>query len=213
MDACFLVAFSMRTRFHRENSVAIFNTRDSATSLLRSAKHMRSAVWLKRVSVNFSVQICYRDSFHRTKIQQFPQVVLWRISLKMAENGEHTGPNGQVQVHFTTNSPDIELPEDKRQLLVPTSMRLSNSSTHLGMLTRYRCSQICPLTNSQFRVYARHLVARSLRLPHQRPIPAYNDRRIPYFEWTLFRNDVESTICAKFDSASIWDELRAWWLG
>jgi ribosome biogenesis protein YTM1 len=28
---------------------------------------------------------------------------------------------GQVQVHFTTNSPDIELPEGKRQLLVPTS--------------------------------------------------------------------------------------------
>jgi ribosome biogenesis protein YTM1 len=28
---------------------------------------------------------------------------------------------GQVQVHFITNSPDIELPEGKRQLLVPTS--------------------------------------------------------------------------------------------
>ena len=28
---------------------------------------------------------------------------------------------GQVQVYFTTNFPDIELPEAKRQLLVPTS--------------------------------------------------------------------------------------------
>ena len=28
---------------------------------------------------------------------------------------------GNVQVHFATNSPDIELPEGKRQLLVPTS--------------------------------------------------------------------------------------------
>lgn len=28
---------------------------------------------------------------------------------------------GQVQVYFTTTSPDIELPEGKQQLLVPTS--------------------------------------------------------------------------------------------
>lgn len=28
---------------------------------------------------------------------------------------------GQVQVHFSTTSPDIELPEGKQQLLVPTS--------------------------------------------------------------------------------------------
>ncbi|KAE8442628.1 ribosome bioproteinsis protein ytm1 [Mollisiaceae sp. DMI_Dod_QoI] len=30
---------------------------------------------------------------------------------------------GQVQVHFTTNSPDVELPEGRRQLLVPTNVR------------------------------------------------------------------------------------------
>ncbi|RDL41374.1 Ribosome biogenesis protein YTM1 [Venustampulla echinocandica] len=30
---------------------------------------------------------------------------------------------GQVQVYFTTTSPDIELPEEKRQLRVPTSVR------------------------------------------------------------------------------------------
>lgn len=34
---------------------------------------------------------------------------------------------GQVQVHFITNSPDIELPEEKRQLLVPTG----NAEPHL----------------------------------------------------------------------------------
>lgn len=30
--------------------------------------------------------------------------------------------HGQVQVYFTTNSEDIELPEEKRQLRVPTGM-------------------------------------------------------------------------------------------
>jgi len=34
---------------------------------------------------------------------------------------EGAGRQGQVQVHLITNAPDIELPEDKRQLLVPTS--------------------------------------------------------------------------------------------
>ena len=34
---------------------------------------------------------------------------------------EGAGRKGQVQVHFITNAPDIELPEGKRQLLVPTS--------------------------------------------------------------------------------------------
>ncbi|EPE32848.1 WD40 repeat-like protein [Glarea lozoyensis ATCC 20868] len=31
--------------------------------------------------------------------------------------------HGQVQVYFSTNSPDIELPEEKRQLRVPTDVR------------------------------------------------------------------------------------------
>ena len=34
---------------------------------------------------------------------------------------EGAGRQGQVQVYFITNAPDIELPEEKRQLLVPTS--------------------------------------------------------------------------------------------
>jgi ribosome biogenesis protein YTM1 len=39
----------------------------------------------------------------------------------MADAGASSSRQGQVQVHFITNSPDIELPEGKRQLLVPTS--------------------------------------------------------------------------------------------
>lgn len=36
---------------------------------------------------------------------------------------ENDGQQGQVQVqvHFVTDEADIELPEEKRQLLVPTS--------------------------------------------------------------------------------------------
>jgi hypothetical protein len=40
-------------------------------------------------------------------------------AVKMDSQSVQNGP-GQVQVLFTTNFPDIELPEGKRQLLVPT---------------------------------------------------------------------------------------------
>ncbi|KAL3418207.1 WD domain-containing protein [Phlyctema vagabunda] len=36
---------------------------------------------------------------------------------------QDVGRQGQVQVHFITDSPDIELPEGKRQLLVPTNVK------------------------------------------------------------------------------------------
>ncbi|TVY87929.1 Ribosome biogenesis protein [Lachnellula willkommii] len=36
---------------------------------------------------------------------------------------EQSGRQGQVQVYFNTDSPDIELPEEKRQLIVPTDVR------------------------------------------------------------------------------------------
>lgn len=39
----------------------------------------------------------------------------------MADSGAQPDRQDQVQVYFTTDSPDIELPEGKRQLLVPTS--------------------------------------------------------------------------------------------
>lgn len=43
------------------------------------------------------------------------------MDVTMAEDGAHTERHGQIRVIFTTNFPDIELPESKRQLLVPTS--------------------------------------------------------------------------------------------
>ncbi|KAF8850480.1 microtubule-associated protein-like protein ytm1 [Acephala macrosclerotiorum] len=45
------------------------------------------------------------------------------MDTEMAETGAQSTHYGQVQVHFTTTSPDIELPEGKRQLLVPTNVR------------------------------------------------------------------------------------------
>jgi hypothetical protein len=38
----------------------------------------------------------------------------------MADSAAQSSRYGQVQVYFITNSPDIELPEEKRKLLVPT---------------------------------------------------------------------------------------------
>ena len=43
----------------------------------------------------------------------------------LTDNGGASDKTGQVQVYFVTDSPDIELPEGKRQLLVPTSKALS----------------------------------------------------------------------------------------
>jgi len=50
---------------------------------------------------------------------------------------EGAGRQGQVQVRFITNAPDIELPEGKRQLLVPTS------KTGMGC--------VCSLYTNEFR--------------------------------------------------------------
>jgi hypothetical protein len=62
---------------------------------------------------------------------------------------------GNVQVYFTTNSPDIELPEGKRQLLIPTSETFyspENKSTYLFLLPR--CTKIWSLSDPQFGFYA-----------------------------------------------------------
>jgi hypothetical protein len=50
------------------------------------------------------------------------------MDITMSDGGASSSRQGQVQVHFITNSPDIELPEGKRQLLVPTSEQ--NSKSH-----------------------------------------------------------------------------------
>jgi ribosome biogenesis protein YTM1 len=64
----------------------------------------------------------------------------------MIDNGASASHYGQVQVHFTTNSPDIELPEGKRQLLVPTSKKqaivLAYLSNIYADVRRYGLSQI-----------------------------------------------------------------------
>jgi hypothetical protein len=61
------------------------------------------------------------------QLQSQPQLLVQQrksdttMDTAMADAGESSSRQGQVQVHFITNSPDIELPEGKRQLLVPTS--------------------------------------------------------------------------------------------
>jgi hypothetical protein len=40
----------------------------------------------------------------------------------MADTFAAPSGHGQVQVYFTTNATDIELPEEKRQLRVPTGL-------------------------------------------------------------------------------------------
>jgi hypothetical protein len=57
------------------------------------------------------------NSSSATPLPSFLQV------FKMDDQSIQNGPR-QVQVLFTTNFPDIELPEGKRQLLVPTGKYL-----------------------------------------------------------------------------------------
>jgi hypothetical protein len=71
----------------------------------------------------------------------------------MSENTEFSARQGQVQVHFITNSEDIELPEEKRQLLVPTSMYLKQYEIIHADLS-LRCTKIWPLPDPQFGGYA-----------------------------------------------------------
>ena len=64
----------------------------------------------------------------------------------------YTGRQGQVQVHFVTNLPDIELPEGKRQLLVPTSEQKYSCLT-LAIAKKFpitRCKEVWTITDSQF---------------------------------------------------------------
>ena len=65
-----------------------------------------------------------------------PQLLLFEqkiyktsMDITMTESGTSSSRQGQVQVHFITNSADIELPEGKRQLLVPTSEYNSNPTS------------------------------------------------------------------------------------
>lgn len=68
----------------------------------------------------------------------------------MADTGAQSSRHGQVQVHFITNSPDIELPEGKRQLLVPTSKCITQDKFNSTLIIYARCSKIWLVTNPQF---------------------------------------------------------------
>lgn len=61
------------------------------------------------------------QAFSSTKKVQFSSLTITIMDTEMADITAGSSRDGQVQVHFITNSPDIELPEEKRQLLVPTS--------------------------------------------------------------------------------------------
>ncbi len=60
------------------------------------------------------------------------------------------GRQGQVQVHFITNAPDIELPEGKRQLLVPTSRIQISYLSYYILMSSDRRSTIWTITDPQF---------------------------------------------------------------
>lgn len=86
----------------------------------------------------------------------------------MAESGDIAKSHGQIQVHFTTNVPEIELPEEKRQLLVPTSEFTLQYSVMLSRiwLTQLACRYcpICTVANTQFVGDARYAVSCAIRL-------------------------------------------------
>ena len=71
----------------------------------------RKLFFLYRNEIPDSLRLCSRPN-------NIPQNTM---DITMMIGGESSNRQGQVQVHFITNSPDIELPEGKRQLLVPTS--------------------------------------------------------------------------------------------
>jgi hypothetical protein len=63
---------------------------------------------------------------------------------------EGAGGQGQVQVRFITNAPDIELPEGKRQLLVPRSKDPDQLMYYYILTSSDRCPSIWAVTDPQF---------------------------------------------------------------
>jgi len=93
--------------------------------------------WHEKVAVNFifagdaffifelQVQAPHHIHSTRNEARFYPAPK----SLEMADASGPSSRQGQVQVYFTTNSADIELPEEKRQLLVPTSRQTSTKGS------------------------------------------------------------------------------------
>lgn len=98
--------------------------------------------------------------------ENLPTWLKFALKGKMGDLMADTTRQGQIQVHFVTNSPDIELPEEKRQLLVPTSELYPpfDICKYPSTDRLYRCETLWPLSDSQLGVYARHFLADSLRL-------------------------------------------------
>lgn len=81
----------------------------------------------------------------------------------MADSTAGSSRDGQVQVHFITNSPDIELPEEKRQLLVPTSKSRTRSRTADNSDTFLtRRPKIWVVSDPQFGVHVGHILTNSI---------------------------------------------------
>ncbi len=74
----------------------------------------------------------------------------------------------QVKVAFTTTDEDIQLPETKRQLLVPAGELLARSHRDHLLTMAYRHPKIWPVAHSQLRVHARHPKSHPVRLSDQR---------------------------------------------
>ena len=76
-----------------------------------------------------------------------------------------------------------------------------------------RRPKIPTFANPQLGVNAWYPCSYSFWFPDQRHILANHHRRVPYGTWIIERDDTESTICAKFDTPTLWSFIRTWWLG
>jgi hypothetical protein len=85
----------------------------------------------------------------------------------------------------------------------PVSRHPAQRETRTERLTFCRCSKIWPLPDPQLRVYARHPCPYSVRLSDQRHLPPHNPRRIPHGKRTIFRNNPQSAICTKSNTAAL----------
>jgi hypothetical protein len=91
---------------------------------------LRLALKLRQAAEQATVKTFLRKKFKPPQCNLNPsssnKIYKTTMDITMTESGASSSRHGQAQVHFITNSPDIELPEGKRQLLVPTSEYNSN---------------------------------------------------------------------------------------
>lgn len=117
----------------------------------------------------------------------------------MSENGA----SRQVQVQFFTNSLDIELPEEERQLLVPTSKSYLPADSISLLLTLFRRWQIPVIPGFGFGVHARYVIGCALSILDQRDLSSNHIGGIPDRQRALCRNSRISGICTEFHSTNL----------